>query len=91
MEFSRQMTLQLFYEKHPASKNADDEVLMSGEKPCVYPVIYVSIDEDLLKRVALKTHYLKVLQKLWKMFFISPLKLFSFSRYFSFCLVFLVI
>ena len=24
-------TLQLFYEKHPASKNANDEVLISGE------------------------------------------------------------
>ena len=30
------------------------------------------------------------LQKWWKMFFISPQKLFSFSRYSSFCLEFLV-
>ena len=53
---SEYITLQLLHEKHPASKNADDEVQMSGEKPCVHPVISESIDEDLVKRAALKGH-----------------------------------
>ena len=34
---------------------------------------------------------LKALQKQWKMLFISPQKLFSFSKYFSFCLDLFVI
>ena len=34
------LTLQLLHRKHPASKNTDDEVLMSGEKLYLYPVIY---------------------------------------------------
>ena len=31
-------------------------------------------------------HYIVALQKLWKMFFISPKKLFLFSRYSNFCI-----
>ena len=41
--------LQLLHEKHPASKNADDEVLRSRGKPRAHPVMYESIDEDLMK------------------------------------------
>ena len=33
-------------------------------------------------------HEMIALQKLWQMFFISPKKLFSFSRYSSFCIFF---
>ena len=33
-------------------------------------------------------HQMIALQKLWKMFFISPKKLFSFSRYSNFCILF---
>ena len=46
-------TLQLLHEKQPASKKANYEVLWSGGKP--HPVMYESIDEDLVKRPALKT------------------------------------
>ena len=46
-------TIQLLHEKHPASKKANDEGLWSGGKP--HPVMYESIDEDLVKRPALKT------------------------------------
>ena len=41
--------LQLLHEKHSSPKNADDKVLTTGEKPSVHPVIYESIDEDLVK------------------------------------------
>ena len=51
----------------------------------------------LLKQVFLKVHpqawdifwQLKALWKWWKMLFISPQKLFSFSRYLNFCIDFL--
>ena len=42
-------------EKHPPPKVADDDVLLSGEKPYVHPVIYEIIDEEMVKRAALKT------------------------------------
>ena len=48
-------TVQLLHEKHPTSKNADDEVVMSWEKSRVHPVIYENVDEDLVKSAALKT------------------------------------
>ena len=38
--------LQLLHEKHSSPKNEDDKVLTTGEK---HPVIYKSIDEDLVK------------------------------------------
>ena len=41
--------------KTSSSKNADDEVLMPGKKSWVHPVIYQSIDEDLVKRAVLVT------------------------------------
>ena len=47
-------TLQFLHEKHSTSKNAYDEVLMSGGKPCLDLVIYESINEDLVKGEALK-------------------------------------
>ena len=36
-------TLQLLHKKHPAAKNAD-EILMSGKKPCLHPVLFESIN-----------------------------------------------
>ena len=48
-------TLHLLQEKHPPPKVVDDDVLLSGEKPYVHPVIYESIDEEMVKRAALKT------------------------------------
>ena len=45
-------TLQLFYEKHPASKNANDEVLISGEN--LYIQEYMRVMWN-VKRAALKT------------------------------------
>ena len=41
--------------KTSSSKNADDEVLMPEKKSWVHPVIYQSIDEDLVKRAVLVT------------------------------------
>ena len=42
-------------QKHPAPKAADNDVLLSGEKPYIHPVIYESINEEIVKRAALKT------------------------------------
>ena len=48
-------TLQSLHRTRPNFKKEDDEVLMSGEKLCVHPVIYEIIHEDLVKRATLKT------------------------------------
>ena len=47
-------TLQILYEKCPASNITDEEGLMSEEEPCVHPVIYESIDEVQVKSTMLK-------------------------------------
>ena len=52
------IALQLLHEKHPDSKNVDKEVLMSGDKPSVHPVIYkqklMTSDKNLDKKLLVK-------------------------------------
>ena len=48
-------TLSLVKQKHPASSELTEEVLLRGEKPSVHLVVFEDIDEDMVKEAALKT------------------------------------
>ena len=47
-------TLSLLKQKHPASSELTEEVLLRGKKPSVHPVVFEDIDENMVKEVALK-------------------------------------
>ena len=47
-------TLSLLKQKHPASSELTEEVLLRGEKPSVHSVVLEDIDENMVKEVALK-------------------------------------
>ena len=48
-------TLSLLKQKHPVSSELNEELLLTGEKPSVYPVVFEGIDENMVKEAALKT------------------------------------
>ena len=48
-------TLSFLQQKHPASSELNEEVLLRGEKPSVHPAVFEDIDENIVKEVALKT------------------------------------
>ena len=48
-------TLSLLKQKHPASSELNEEVLLRGEKPPVHPVVFEDIDESMVKEATLKT------------------------------------
>ena len=48
-------TLSLLKQKHPAPSELNEEILLRGEKPSVYPVVFEDIDENMVKEAALKT------------------------------------
>ena len=48
-------TLSLLKQKHPASRELNEEELLRGEKPSVHPVVFEDIDKNMVKEAALKT------------------------------------
>ena len=48
-------TLSFLKQKHPASSELNEEVLLRGEKPSAHPVVFEDIDENMVKEAALKT------------------------------------
>ena len=48
-------TLSLLKQKHPASSELNNEVLLRGEKPSVHPVVFEDIGENMVKEAVLKT------------------------------------
>ena len=42
-------TLSLLKQKHPALSELNEEILLRGEKPSVYPVVFEYIDENMVK------------------------------------------
>ena len=48
-------TLHQLRMKHPASRNADNDILLQGEIPDIHPIIFEEIDEEMVKQAALKT------------------------------------
>ena len=48
-------TLSLLRQKHPASSELNEGVLLRGEKPSAYPVVIEGIDESMVREAALKT------------------------------------
>ena len=48
-------TLSLLKQKHPASSELKNEVLLRGEKPSIHPVVFEDIDENMVKEAVLKT------------------------------------
>ena len=49
------MTLSLLKQKHQASSELNEEVLLRGEKPSVHSVVFEDIDDSMVKEAALKT------------------------------------
>ena len=49
------MTLSLLKQKHQASSELNEEVLLRGEKPSVHFVVFEDIDDSMVKEAALKT------------------------------------
>ena len=47
-------TLSLLKQKHPASSELNEEVLLIGEKPSVPPVVFENIDKSMVREAALK-------------------------------------
>ena len=47
--------LSLPNQKHPASSELNEEVLLTGEKSSVHPAVFEDIDESMVKEAALKT------------------------------------
>ena len=47
--------LSILKQKHPVPSDLNEEVLLRGEKPSVYPVVFKDIDENMVKETALKT------------------------------------
>ena len=48
-------TLSLLKQKHPVSSELSEELLLTGEKLSVHPVVFEDIDENMVKEAALKT------------------------------------
>ena len=48
-------TLSLLKQKHPVSSELNEELLLTGEKPSVHPVVFEDIDENMVKEAALTT------------------------------------
>ena len=48
-------TLNKLKEKLPKSKNANNDVLLTGVPQDVYPIMFASIDEEMIRRAAIKT------------------------------------
>ena len=48
-------TLSLLKQKHPASSDLNEEVLLRGEKPFVHPVVFEDIGDSMVKEAALQT------------------------------------
>ena len=48
-------TLILLKQKHPASNELNEEVLLRGEKPSVHSVVFEDIDDNMVKEATLKT------------------------------------
>ena len=48
-------TLTLLKDKHPEAKPADEDILIQGEKHEVHPIIFDVIDEEMIKKAALRT------------------------------------
>ena len=48
-------TLTRLKQKHPASSELNEEVLLRREKPSVHPVVFEDIDENMVKEAALET------------------------------------
>ena len=48
-------TLSLLKQKHPASSELNEEVLLRDQKPSLHPVVFEDIDESMVKEATLKT------------------------------------
>ena len=48
-------TLTFLKQKHPASSELNEQVLLRREKPSVHPVVFEDIDESMVKEAALET------------------------------------
>ena len=48
-------TLSLLKQKHPASSELNEKVLLRGEKPSVHPLVFEDIDEAMVKEAVLRT------------------------------------
>ena len=48
-------TLNKLSEKHTKSKNANNEVLLTGVPQYVHPVMFAGIDEEMIRKAAIKT------------------------------------
>ena len=42
-------------EKHPKSKNANNDVLLTGVPQDVHPIIFAGINEEIIRKAAIKT------------------------------------
>ena len=47
-------TLSILKQKHQASSELSEEILLGGEKPSVHPVVLEDMDESMVKEEALK-------------------------------------
>ena len=48
-------TLSLLKQKHPVSSELNEELLLTGEKLSVHPVVFEDIDENMVKEVKTKS------------------------------------
>ena len=48
--------LSLLKQKHPASNELNEEVLLRGEKPFVHAIVFENIDESIIKEAALRAN-----------------------------------
>ena len=48
-------TLNKLKEKHPKSKNANNDVLLTGVPQGVHPAMFAYIDEEMIRKAAIKT------------------------------------
>ena len=47
-------TLNLLKQNHPESNELNEEVLLRGEKPIVYPIVFEYIEENIIKKSSTK-------------------------------------
>ena len=48
-------TLNKLKEKHPKSKNANNDVLLTSVPQDVHPIMFAGIDEEMIRKAAIKT------------------------------------
>ena len=49
-------TLNKLKEKHPESKNANHNILLTGAPQDVHPILFAGIDEEMIRKAAIKTN-----------------------------------